>query len=79
MDNGIEWEMRVSDEGRTIYALRTPLFSFPVGGVTDFWPSRPRYRIHVVVPPTTEWADDLDEAKGRLISLFCTFLLNRSE
>lgn len=72
-----KWEIRRNDEGRTVYALVVQGYRTAVGGVIDYSPGFPPYKINMIYPFTTEWAEDLEEAKQRVHSLFISWLLRK--
>lgn len=74
----VQWEIGKSDDGRTVYRCVVKGYDIPVGGVIDYTPGWPPYKVVMTLPAVEpEWSDTLESAKGRVITIFCKWLMEK--
>ena len=75
----LEWEQRVNQEGRVVYALRLPeKYSFDLSGIVDYVLAKPRFKAINKFPDVeVQWFYDLQPAKEYLITKITLWLLDR--
>lgn len=78
-DPHLKWEVVENEDGRVVYQLHCPSYSFPVGGVVDYTPAVPPYEAIVRLPLVDrKWFEDLQEAQQFVTAQFMSYLIKRA-